>query len=72
MAGACANEEVAITVANRIVINDVKVFMVACCQRSVAGDKRETNQKNKTMRFISARRQNRDTRRVRTPEDSRG
>jgi len=32
VAGACANREVAIPVANRIVINDVKVFMVACCQ----------------------------------------
>jgi len=42
--GLCANEEVAITVANRIVINDVKVFMAASCQNSVAGDKCETNQ----------------------------
>jgi hypothetical protein len=39
VAGVCANEEVAIAVANRIVINDVKVFMAACCQLSVLGDK---------------------------------
>ena len=32
-------QEVAIKVANRIVINDVKVFMAACCQSSVADDK---------------------------------
>ena len=39
MAGVCANEEVAITVANRIVINDIKVFMAACYQLSVQADK---------------------------------
>lgn len=39
MAGACANDEVAIAVANRIVINDVKVFIPACCQLLVPGDK---------------------------------
>lgn len=35
----CANEGVEIKAANTIVINDVKVFMAACCQRTVAGDK---------------------------------
>ena len=39
VAGVCANEEVAITVANRIVINEIKVFMAACCQLSVQADK---------------------------------
>jgi hypothetical protein len=39
-AGTSANEEVAIT-ANRIVINNVKVFMAACCQSLPATDKRQ-------------------------------
>jgi hypothetical protein len=44
VSGVCANKEVASNVANRIVISDVKSFMAACCQNSVAGDKCETNQ----------------------------
>jgi hypothetical protein len=72
VAGVCANEEVAITVANRIVINDVKVFMAACCQLSVAGDKCETNQEKQDnkVRFGEAPKPSR--RGDRSPEDSRG
>ena len=42
VAGVCANE-VAIKNANRIVINDIKVFMAAFCQQSANCDKCETS-----------------------------
>jgi hypothetical protein len=32
VAGLCANEEVAINAANKIVINDINVFMATSCQ----------------------------------------
>src|SRR4029077_17293875 len=38
-AGLCANEGSAISVANRIVINGINVFMTASCQRPVTSGK---------------------------------
>jgi len=38
-AGLCANEGVAINVANRIVINGINVFMTGFCQGAVTRDK---------------------------------
>jgi len=46
VAGVCANE-VAMKNANKIVTNDLRVFIEAFCQQSVSRDKCETSYKNK-------------------------
>jgi hypothetical protein len=42
--------------ANKLVTNDIKVFIAAFCQQSVSRDKCERNQQNKRTKFVSARR----------------